>query len=213
MGRPVAEVMSWLGAEWLVRPEREVEEEPERMLDALEIQPGMTVADVGAGVGYTTMRIARRVGAAGRVLATDVQPQMINLLKGNLKQARVRNVTPILCTPDDPKLPAGEVDLVIMVDVYHECSHPEETLAGIRKALKPGGRLVLVEFRAEDPEVPIKPEHKMSVEQARAEVEPQGFRLRKLHDFLPWQHILEFEKVAEAKPAGAGGAAPAAARP
>jgi ubiquinone/menaquinone biosynthesis C-methylase UbiE len=133
------------------------------------------------------------------VLATDIQPQMIKILKSNLKQMKVENVTPILCTAEDTKLPAGEVDLAIMVDVYHECSHPEETLAGIRNALKPGGRLVLVEFRAEDPEVPIKPEHKMSVEQARAEVEAQGFVLRKVHDFLPWQHIIEFEK-----PAGGG---------
>jgi ubiquinone/menaquinone biosynthesis C-methylase UbiE len=195
MGRLIAPAMSYLGADWLLRPEREVEEEPERMLDALGIEPGMTVADVGAGVGYTSVRIARRVGPKGTVLATDIQPQMIRMLRQNIRRLKLESIIkPILCTPQDPKLPEGQVDLVIMVDVYHECSHPVETLQGIRKALKPGGRLVLVEFRAEDPEVPIKPEHKMSVEQARAEVEPQGFPFVKLHDFLPWQHILVFEK-------------------
>jgi ubiquinone/menaquinone biosynthesis C-methylase UbiE len=200
MGRGLAPVMSYLGAEWLVRPEREEEEEPERMLDALDIKPGMTVADVGAGVGYTSMRIARRVGQNGHVLATDIQPEMIRKLKQNAKSMQKdKIITPILCTADDPKLPAGEVDLAIMVDVYHECTHPVETLRGIRKALKPQGRLVLIEFRAEDPEVPILPEHKMTAAQAQREVEPQGFRLAKRHDFLPWQHILVFEKTPDAQ--------------
>jgi ubiquinone/menaquinone biosynthesis C-methylase UbiE len=202
MGRLIAPAMSYLGADWLLRPEREVEEEPERMLDALGIEPGMTVADVGAGVGYTSVRIAKRVGPTGTVLATDIQPQMIRMLRQNIRRMKLESVIkPILCTPQDPKLPEGQVDLVIMVDVYHECSHPVETLQGIRRALKPGGRLVLVEFRAEDPEVPIKPEHKMSVEQARGEVEPQGFPFVKLHDFLPWQHILVFEKPRAPDPA------------
>ena len=196
MGRPLAEVMSWLGADWLVRPEREVEEEPERMLDALELKPGMVVADVGAGVGYTSVRMARRVGPTGKVLATDVQPEMIRIMKQNLAESRIQNISPALCTPEDPGLPAGQVDLAIMVDVYHECSHPVETLRGIRQALKPGGRLVLVEFRAEDPDVPIKPEHKMSVAQVRKELEPQGFVFKVVHEFLPWQHILVFEKPA-----------------
>ena len=194
MGRRLAEVMSWLGADWLVRPEREIEEEPERMLDALELKPGMVVADVGAGVGFTSVRLARRVGPEGKVLATDVQPEMIRLLKQNLVDLGVKNVSPVLCTPQEPGLPEGQVDLAIMVDVYHECSHPVETLSGIRKALKPGGRLVLVEFRAEDPDVPIKPEHKMTVAQVRQELEPAGFMLQKQHEFLPWQHILVFEK-------------------
>jgi len=197
MGRRLAEVMSWLGADWLVRPEREAEEEPERMLDALELKPGMTVADVGAGVGYTSVRLARRVGPTGKVISTDVQPEMIRLLKQNLAELGVKNVSPLLCTPKDPGLPEAQVDLAIMVDVYHECSHPVETLQGIRKALKPGGRLVLVEFRAEDPNVPIRPEHKMTVAQVRKELEPQGFALQKNHDFLPWQHVLVFEKSAE----------------
>ena len=194
MGRHLAEVMSWLGADWLVRPEREIEEEPERMLDALELKPGMVIADVGAGVGFTSVRLARRVGPTGKVISTDVQPEMVRLLKQTLADLGVKNVSPLLCTPVDTGLPEAEVDLAIMVDVYHECSHPVETLQGIRKALKPGGRLVLVEFRAEDPDVPIRPEHKMTVAQVRRELEPQGFVLQKKHDFLPWQHVLVFEK-------------------
>lgn len=162
MGRDIAEVMSYLGADWLVRPEREEEERPEAMLDALKIKPGDVVADVGAGVGYTSARISKRVGPEGTVLATDIQPQMIKKLRENMKALKITNVKPILCTPTDTKLPDGAVDLVLMVDVYHECSDPAAVLKGLRKALKPGGRLVLVEFRAEDPDVPIKPEHKMT---------------------------------------------------
>jgi ubiquinone/menaquinone biosynthesis C-methylase UbiE len=154
----------------------------------------MVVADVGAGVGYTSVRMARRVGPSGKVYATDVQPEMIGLMKQNLGELGIKNVAPLLCKPDNPGLPEGQVDLAIMVDVYHECSHPIETLRGIRRALKPGGRLVLVEFRAEDPDVPIKPEHKMSVAQVRKELEPQGFVFKQNHEFLPWQHILVFEK-------------------
>jgi SAM-dependent methyltransferase len=198
MGRILAPVMSYLGADWLLRESREQEEEPERMLDALDLKPGMTVADVGAGVGYTSARIAKRVGPTGKVLSSDIQPEMIRMLKQNIKRLKLDDIiTPITCTAEDPKLPQGEVDLVIMVDVYHECTHPVETLQGIRKALKPDGRLVLVEFRAEDPEVPILPEHKMSVEQALRELEPQGFSLSRRHDFLPWQHVLVFTKSPE----------------
>jgi ubiquinone/menaquinone biosynthesis C-methylase UbiE len=194
MGRPIAPPMSYLGADWLFRTEREEEEQPEAMLDALKIQPGWTVADVGAGAGYTSLRLARRVGPKGTVLATDLQPQMLRMLRANAKAAGVTNITPILCTQTDTKLPEGAVDLIIMVDVYHECSDPETTLQGLRKALKPGGQLVLVEFRGEDPDVPIKPEHKMTVAQVRKELEPQGFTFKKLHTFLPWQHILVFER-------------------
>jgi ubiquinone/menaquinone biosynthesis C-methylase UbiE len=194
MGRPIADVMSYLGADWLFRPEREEEERPEAMLDALNIQPGWTVADVGAGAGYTSLRLARRVGPKGVVLATDVQPQMLQMLRRNAQMAGIRNIKPILCTQTDPKLPEEKVDLALMVDVYHEMSNPEASLRGIRKALKPGGKLVLVEFRAEDPEVPIKPEHKMTVAQVKKEIEPQGFRFETVHDFLPWQHIIVFER-------------------
>ena len=193
-GRAIADVMSYFGADWLFRPEREAEERPEAMLDALGIEPGMTVADVGAGAGYQSLRLARRVGAEGTVLATDVQPQMLRMLAANAKKAGFKNIKPILCTQSDPKLPEGTVDLILLVDVYHEVSDPEAMLQAWRKALKPGGRIVFVEFRAEDPTVPIKPEHKMSVEQVRKEVEPQGFDFDELHDFLPWQHILIFRK-------------------
>jgi ubiquinone/menaquinone biosynthesis C-methylase UbiE len=198
MGRPIAEVMSYEGAEWLVRPEREEEEQPDAMLDALKIPPGATVADVGAGVGYTSLRLARRVGPQGTVLATDVQPEMLRMLVDNARAAGVKNIRPIRCTHLDSRLPEGKVDLAIMVDVYHECPYPEELLQGLRKALKPGARLVLVEFRGEDPNVPIKPEHKMTYAQVRREIEPQGFTFKEKFDFLPWQHIIVFERPADA---------------
>ena len=130
MGRRVADVMSFQGAEWLVRAEREQEEHPEQMLDSLKIPEGATVADVGAGVGYTSVRLSRRVGAKGTVYATDLQPQMLKMLAENVKDAGISNIKPILCTPSDPKLPAGKIDLIIMVDVYHECSEPVATLKG-----------------------------------------------------------------------------------
>jgi ubiquinone/menaquinone biosynthesis C-methylase UbiE len=197
MGRRVADVMSYQGADWLVRAEREQEEHPEQMLDSLKIPEGATVADVGAGVGYTSLRLARRVGPKGTVFATDLQPQMLKMLTANAREAGAENIKPILCTPVDPKLPEGKVDLILMVDVYHECSDPVATLKGLRAALKPGGRLVLVEFRGEDPDVPIKPEHKMTLPQVRRELEPQGFTFKDSLEFLPWQHVIIFEKPAQ----------------
>lgn len=201
MGRPIADVMGFQGADWLFRDTREAEEQPEAMLDALKIKPGQTVADVGAGAGFTSLRLSRRVGPTGTVLATDVQPQMLSMLAANAKQAGVTNIKPIRATQTDARLPEGKVDLALMVDVYHECSDPEAMLVGLRKALKPGGRLVLVEFRGEDPEVPIKPEHKMTLAQVRRELEPQGYRFIESFEFLPWQHIIVFEKPAGEKPA------------
>lgn len=195
MGRPIADVMSYLGAQWLFRAERVIEEQPEKMLDSLEIQPGMVVADVGAGAGYNTLRIAKRVGPKGTVLATDLQPEMLAMLRENAQAAGVSEVVrPILCTQTDPKLPESAVDLILMVDVYHEASDPDTALEGWKKALKPGGRIVFVEYRAEDPTVPIKPEHKMSVAQVRKEVEPHGLVFRESKEFLPWQHVIIFEK-------------------
>lgn len=205
MGREIADVMSYLGADWLIRPEREEEERPDAMLDALKIKPGDVVADIGAGVGYTSARLSKRVGAKGQVLATDIQPQMIGMLRDNMKTMGITNVKPILCTATETKLPDNAVDMAIMIDVYHECSDPVATLKGIRKALKPGGRLVLIEFRAEDPDVPIKPEHKMTVDQVKKEIVPQGFAFKEVQEFLPWQHIIVFEKPADdakAKDAG-----------
>jgi ubiquinone/menaquinone biosynthesis C-methylase UbiE len=198
MGRPIADVMTFHGADWLVRPEREQEEQPEAMLDALKIAPGSSVADVGAGVGYTSLKLARRVGTGGTVYSTDVQPEMLRMLAANALEAGVKNIKPVRCTATDPKLPEGQVDLILMVDVYHECANPEATLQGLRKALKPGGRLVLVEFRGEDPDVPIKPEHKMTLAQVRRELEPQGFTFKESLEFLPWQHIIFFEKPTQA---------------
>ncbi len=206
MGRQIADVMSWQGVDWLFRETRIDEEQPEAMLDALKIPPGATVADVGAGAGYHSIRLARRVGPEGTVLATDVQPEMIQMLKQNARTAGVNNIKPLLCSQQDTMLPDGKVDLILMVDVYHECVDPETTLQGLLKALRPGGSLVLVEFRGEDPEVPIKPEHKMTIKQARREVEPQGFRFKTSLEFLPWQHVIIFEK-----PAGKRGEAPAKA--
>ncbi len=206
MGRPIADVMGFQGADWLFRDTREAEEQPERMLDALKIKPGDTVADVGAGAGYTSLRLARRVGPAGTVLATDVQPQMLAMLRDNAKAAGLKNIRPIRSTQAETRLPDAQVDLALMVDVYHEAADPEALLQGLRKALKPGGRLVLVEFRGEDPEVPIKPEHKMTLDQVKKELEPQGFRFRESFEFLPWQHIIVFEKPAAEKPTTAPGA-------
>lgn len=200
MGRPIADVMGFQGADWLFRDSREAEEQPEQMLDALKIKPGETVADIGAGAGYTSLRLARRVGPEGVVLATDVQTQMLAMLTDNARAAGVKNIKAIRSTQTDTKLPDGKVDLALMVDVYHEASDPEALLQGLKKALKPGGRLVLVEFRGEDPEVPIKPEHKMTLVQVRREVEPQGFRFQESLEFLPWQHIIIFQKPAEASP-------------
>ena len=194
MGRRIADVMSFEGADWLVRDTREQEEQPDAMLDALKIAKGATVADIGAGVGYTSLKLSRRVGPGGTVYATDLQPEMLRMLAENAREAGVRNVKPVLATKTQTKLPDGKVDLAIMVDVYHECPDPEATLAGVRKALRPGGRLVLVEYRGEDPEVPIKPEHKMTLRQVRREVEPQGYTFKESLEFLPWQHVIVFEK-------------------
>jgi len=193
-GRRFAAVMGYQGADWLDREERDIEEAPDKALDALSIAPGMTVADIGAGSGYMTVRLARRVGPSGRVFAEDIQPQMIELLRRRLERERLDNVTPGLGTVDDPKLPPAAVDLAILVDVYHEFSEPVMMLAGLRAALKPGGRLVLLEYRKEDPSIPIRFEHKMSVAEAKAEVEASGFTLTKVDQRLPRQHILIFTK-------------------
>jgi ubiquinone/menaquinone biosynthesis C-methylase UbiE len=200
MGRRIAAVMTYEGADWLVRETREQEEQPDKMLDALKIQKGSTVADVGAGVGYTSVRLSKRVGPEGTVLATDVQPEMLKMLADNAREAGIKNIKPLRSTATDTKLPENAVDLVLMVDVYHECSQPEAVLKGIHTALKPTGRLVLVEFRGEDPEVPIKEEHKMTLKQVRRELEPQGFTFKESLEFLPWQHIIIFEKAVEPEP-------------
>ena len=189
-GRMIAPVMGVAGAEWLERPERESEEAPTKAIRALRIQPGHVVADIGAGSGYYTVRLAREVGPTGKVFATDIQPGMLALLSRNVRSAQLDNVVPVLGAPDDPKLPPDSLDLALMVDVYHELAAPQAFVRKLREALKRTGRLVLLEFRKEDPRVPIRPEHKMSVAEVRQELEADGFRLSAVLDDLPWQHIL-----------------------
>lgn len=191
-GREIAQVMGHQGADWLERPERAEEEKPDLALAALEVRPGMTVADVGAGTGYFSWRLAGRVGPVGTVHAVEIQQEMLDLLQVAMRGRGVTNVVSALGTITDPHLPAGALDLVLMVDVYHELSHPREMLAGIRQALKQTGRLALIEYRAEDPAVPIKLLHKMSEAQARKELESNGFKWIKTDSRLPRQHVLIF---------------------
>jgi SAM-dependent methyltransferase len=193
-GRRFAPVMGYQGADWLDREERVQEEEPDTALDAIKIDKGATVADVGAGSGYMTVKLARRVGPAGKVYANDIQPQMLLLLRQRLAREKLTNVETVLGTNDDPKLPASAIDLILMVDVYHELQQPQAMLRHMRDALKPGGRLVLLEYRKEDPAIPIRPEHKMSVAEARLEVEAEGFTLSRVDEALPRQHILIFTR-------------------
>lgn len=154
----------------------------------------MFVGDVGAGTGFYALRIAKLVAPSGAVYANDIQPAMLERLNANAAEQHVANVVTILGTESDPKLPAAKLDLVILVDVYHEFSRPQRMLDHIRESLKPDGRLVLLEYRKEDPSVPIRPEHKMSVQEVKAEVIPEGYRFEKVVDTLPWQHIIFFRK-------------------
>jgi len=178
----------------LTRPERIQEEDPDRMLASLDIKKGSVVADIGAGVGYHVWRMSELVGPTGKVIGEDIQDGMIRLMRKNIEDWKLRNVELILGTPTDPKLPANALDLVLMVDVYHEFSDPVAMMRHIRDALKPDGRVVLVEFRKEDPNVPIQPLHKMSVPDVRAELEPLGFKFQRSLEFLPWQHVIFFKK-------------------
>ena len=195
LGREIAQVMGHQAAGWLERPEREQEEQPAKLIETLKFKAGEVVADVGAGSGYLTFRLAERVGPTGKVLAVDIQPEMLALIRQRMKQRGVTNVEPVLGTVSDPKLPAGGVDTIIMVDVYHEFSHPYEMAEAMVKALKVGGRLVFVEYRLEDEAVPIKLVHKMSEAQVKKEMAPFPLRHVKTSDVLPWQHIIVFEKV------------------
>jgi len=202
-GRRIANVMGVGGADWLERPERESEENVEGALNAIGLKPGMTVAEVGAGTGYVSLRMAKRVGPTGKVYANDLQPEMLDLLRKNAAKAGLTNVETVLGGETDPKLPPGQIDLIILVDVYHEFSQPQKMLQGIRLALKPDGRLVQLEYRKEDPAIPILPDHKMSVAEAKTEVEAEGFKLGPVIETLPRQHILIYTKAA-AKGAAAG---------
>ena len=193
-GRRYAGVMGPAGADWLVRSEREDEEQPDVARDAIGIAKGSTVADVGAGAGYFTWRLAERVGPSGKVYGNDIEPKMLELLRKNMRERKITNVEPVLGAIDDPKLPRQALDLVLLVDVYHEFSEPQKMLQRIRESLKPDGRLALLEYRAEDPNVPIRPEHKMTVDQVKAELIPEGFLLDRVIEKLPRQHILIFRK-------------------
>jgi ubiquinone/menaquinone biosynthesis C-methylase UbiE len=193
-GRKYATAMGADGADWLVRPEREAEEAPDAALDAIGVKKGSTVADIGAGAGYITWRLAQRVGPKGKVYANDIQQGMLDLLQRNIEQRKLTNVETVLGAIDDPKLPPDRMDLVILVDVYHEFSEPQKMLRHLRDSMKPDGRMVLLEYRGEDPAIPIHPEHKMTVAQVKAELEPEGLRLRKVLETLPRQHILVFQK-------------------
>ena len=193
-GRVIAQVMGYEGAAWLERPERESEEQPSKAIAALGVTAGQVVADVGAGSGYYTVRLAERVGPTGRVFATDIQPEMLDLLRARVTRARLDQVELVRSSETDPRLPEGRFDLILMVDVYHELARPQEVLRKLRAALKPDGRLVLVEFRKESAWVPIREEHKMSVKEARMELEAEGYRFDRVIDVLPWQHVLVFRR-------------------
>jgi protein-L-isoaspartate O-methyltransferase len=191
-GRVYAQPMGVAGADWLDRPERDAEEQPARALALLKIRAGDTVADVGAGSGYFTERLARLVGPAGRVYANDLQRGMLDRLWQRMAKARINNVTLVQGAADDPRLPANAFDLILMVDVYHELGAPQTMLGHLKRALRTGGRLVLVEYKGEDPSIPIRPEHKMTVAQARLELESEGFTLAEADSSLPRQHVLVF---------------------
>lgn len=194
MGREIAGVMGWEGAQWLERRSRAREERPDLLLQALAIAPGMTVADVGAGTGYYTWQLAQRVGAAGRVYAVDVQPEMIALLGRQMQQRGVTNVVSVLGSERDTRLPAASIDLAIMVDVYHELAYPSEVMDSLVRSMKPGGRIVFVEYRAEDPAVEIKSLHKMSEAQVRREANAHGLTWERTITALPIQHVIVFRK-------------------
>jgi len=198
-GRRIAGVMGVAGADWLVRPERTLEENPEQAVRMLGLKPGMTVADVGAGVGYYSLKLAAGVGPTGKVYATDIQPGMIERLRANIAKAGAKNIEPVLSTEASTGLADNSIDLMILVDVYHEFAQPRPMLQALKRALKPDGRLVLLEFRKEDPKVPIREEHKMSVAEAKAELEADGFVLDKVLNDLPWQHMMFFRKAGGAR--------------
>ena len=192
LGRRIAQTMHFTGAEWLTRHEREREEAGEVMRDELKLKPGVNVCDLGCGNGYHTIPIAKAVGPEGKVFGVDVQPEMLDLLKLRALAAEANNIVYVPGSQTETKLPDASCDLILMVDVYHELAHPEPMLQSMKKALKPGGQIVLVEFRAEDLSVPIKPEHKMSKEQIIKEMTANGYTLTRSFDKLPWQHMMWF---------------------
>ncbi len=199
LSREIAQVMSYEGAGWLERPEREREEQVSKLMPALEVKAGHVVADFGAGSGFHTMKLSKLVGDKGKVYAVDIQPQMLDILGKRLRKDNIKNVVLVQNNEKEAKLPDGKLDMILMVDVYHELSYPYEVTEQLVKALKPGGRLVFVEFRLEDKKVPILDVHRMSIKQVMKEMEPfKDMRHAKTLNHLPWQHVIIFEKV-EAK--------------
>ena len=195
MDREIAHVMGYQAAGWLERPERKKEEEPAKLMKAMEIKPGMAIADVGAGSGYHTFRMAKLVGDKGTVYAVDIQPEMLKLIKAKMQSGNVSNVEPVKATEKDPNLKAKSIDRALMVDVYHEFNYPYEVTQKLVDALKPGGWLVFVEFRLEDDDVPIKRLHKMSERQVLKEMSAfKEMKHLRTVATLPWQHIVIFEK-------------------
>lgn len=200
LGREVARTMHWTGAPWLMRATREDEENGTLLRESLSVEPGQVICDLGCGNGYHTLPLAAAVGRTGKVFAVDLQAKMLVLLRQRMQQQQLDNIAFVEATVDDPKLPPASCDLVLLVDVYHELSHPVRVMAHVRRALRPGGRVVLVEFRSEDPDVPIKPEHKMSKAQVVREMAAHGFELAADFDGLPWQHAMTFAPAAAAGP-------------
>ncbi len=194
MGREIAKVMGHESAAWLERPGRNAQEHPEVLVEQLRLRPGDVVADIGAGTGYYSRRLAARVGRTGRILAVDIQPEMLGLLTNSMAALRTANVAPVLAKATDPGLPAASVDVVLMVDVYHEFDFPYEMMSAICRAVKPGGRVVFVEYRGEDWSVPIKPFHKMTQAQVRKEMSALPLDWVQTIEVLPWQHIIVFKK-------------------
>jgi predicted methyltransferase len=182
-------------AAWLDRPERQAEEAPDRALALMGLAPGMTVADVGAGSGYMTLRLAALVGPSGKVYANDIQPDMLAGIRAKADRQHLTNVETVRGSEDDARLPAGAVDLALMIDVYHELRQPQAMLRSVRRALKPSGRLVLIEYRKEDPRIPIAETHRMSLAEIRAEVEAEGFVLDRIDEALPRQHLVAFRRA------------------
>jgi precorrin-6B methylase 2 len=194
MGREISAVMGWQGASWLERQERDREERTDLLLAALMLKPGLVVADIGAGTGYLSRRMAPAVMPGGKVWAVDLQPEMISLLQAGVKRSGLTQIEAKLSAVDDVKLPASSLDLAVMVDVYHELAYPYEVMASLLKALKPGGRLVFVEYKAEDPLVPIKQLHKMSEVQIKREAAVFALEWERTVRTLPWQHVVVFRK-------------------
>ncbi len=192
--REISHVMGHLGAGWLERPAREREERTDLLINNLPLQAGEVAADLGAGTGYFSLPMANRVGPSGRVLAVDIQPEMLQIISERLERDGINNVDTILATETDPRLPADSVDMLLMVDAYHEFAYPREVMQGVVRGLRPGGRVVLVEYRGEDPLVPIKPLHKMTQAQAKREMAAVGLDWVETLDLLPQQHLMIFRK-------------------